>query len=222
MPEPARHSEAETAFGTVTRGLTIEGRAEERGLPTFPAQRFVTAGRLTVCHLGVHEYELVDIDEGGEAARALALTLLRSTGLLSGIGMTYRPVPAGPLLEVEGLQMVGKRVETRYALAVDAAEPFDLAEDFLTPLEVVESLGGGSRPAAGSHLALDGARLSALRREAGALEVRVYNPTGETTAVSLGAAAGWLVDLRGRPLEPFEGGFSLRPFGFATARLTSA
>jgi hypothetical protein len=38
----------------------------------------------------------------------------------------------------------------------------------------------------------------------------------------MGTAAGWLVDLRGRPLEPFEGGFSLRPFGFATARLTSA
>ena len=222
LPEPADHSEAESAFGTVTRALTIEGRAEERGLPTFPAQRFVRAGGLTVCHLGVHEYELVDIDEGADGARGLALTLLRSTGLLSGVGMAYRPVPAGPLLEVDGLQMVGKRVETRYALAVGAADPFDLAEDFLTPLEVVESLGGGSRPAAGSHLTLEGARLSALRREARTLEVRVYNPTGQTATVSMGTAAGWLVDLRGRPLEPFEGGFSLRPFGFATARLTSA
>jgi mannosylglycerate hydrolase len=224
LPEPAAESEAESAFGTVRRGLEIEGRAEERGLPTFPARRFVRAGRLTVCHLGVHEYELVDVEPGPDGARAhaLALTLLRSTGLLSGVGMTYRPVPAGPLLEVEGLQMVGTRVETRYALAVDAADPFDLAEDFLTPLEVVESLGGGTRPAAGSHLSVEGARISALRREAGALEIRVYNPTEAAATVRLATAAGWLVDLRGRPLEPFEGGFVLRPFGFATARVTHA
>jgi hypothetical protein len=224
LPEPAAGSEAESAFGAVTRGLEIEGRAEERGLPTFPAHRFVRAGRLTVCHLGVHEYELVDIEPGADGARAhaLALTLLRSTGLLSGVGMTYRPVPAGPLLEVEGLQMVGKRIETRYALAVDGSDPFDLAEDFLSPLEVVESLGGGGRPATGSHLVVDGARISSLRREAGSLEVRVYNPTDAATTVRMGTAAGWLVDLRGRPLEPFEGEFALRPFGFATARLTHA
>jgi len=218
LPEPTDHSEAESAFGTVRRGLEIEGRPEERGLPTFPAHRFVRAGRLTVCHLGVHEYELIDID-GGQA-HALALTLARSTGLLSGVGMTYRPVPAGPLLPVEGLQMVGSRIETRYALALDAPDPFDLVEDFLTPLEAVESLGGGSRPSSGRHLVVEGARVSALRREAGNLEIRVYNPTETETTVQLGTAAGWLVDLRGRPLESFEGSFALRPFGFATARLT--
>jgi len=221
LPEPAAGSEAETAFGTVRRGLEMEGRAEERGLPTFPALRFVRAGGLTVCHLGVHEYELIDIEPGpdGDRAHTLALTVLRATGLLSGVGMTYRPVPAGPLREVGGLQMVGRRVETRYALAVGAVDPFDLAEDFLTPLEVVESLGGGHRGPEGSHLILEGARLSALRREAGCLEVRVYNPTETTATVRLGTAAGWLVDLRGRPLQPFEGQFELRPFGFATARL---
>jgi mannosylglycerate hydrolase len=221
LPEPAAASEAETAFGVVARGLSAEGRPEERGLPTFPAHRFVRAGRLTVCHLGVHEYELIDLEDGidGPQARTLAITLLRSTGLLSGVGMTYRPVPAGPLQPVEGLQMVGKRIETRYAVAVDAPDPYDLAEDFLTPLEVVDSLGGGNRPSAGSHLTIDGARISAIRREAGGLEVRVFNPTEHPSTVGLGATAGWLVDLRGRPLEPFEGSFELRPFGFATARL---
>jgi hypothetical protein len=31
--------------------------------------------------------------------------------------------------------------------------------------------------------------------------------------------SGWLVDLRGRPVAPFEGSFALRPHGIATARL---
>ena len=107
LPEPARHSRAESAFTVVTRGLTAEGRADEFGLPTAPSQRFVTAGRLTAAHEGVCEYELVDIDD--EGARTLALTVLRSTGMLSRLGMAYRPFPAGPLTPVEGLQMRGSR-----------------------------------------------------------------------------------------------------------------
>jgi hypothetical protein len=47
----------------------------------------------------------------------------------------------------------------------------------------------------------------------------VFNPSSEETTVRLGHASGWLVDLRGRPLEPFDGSFKLRPYGFATARL---
>jgi mannosylglycerate hydrolase len=53
LPRPAATSEAGSAFGTVTRGLTAEGRADELGLPTFPARDFVVAGGLTVAHLGV-------------------------------------------------------------------------------------------------------------------------------------------------------------------------
>ena len=51
------------------------------------------------------------------------------------------------------------------------------------------------------------------------LEVRVFNPTAQATVVALPGRSGWLVDLRGYPLEPFEGSFELRPFGIATARL---
>jgi hypothetical protein len=51
----------------------------------------------------------------------------------------------------------------------------------------------------------------------------VFNPSDAETAVRIerdGApATGWLVDLIGRPLEPFEGGFPLRPGGIATVRL---
>jgi mannosylglycerate hydrolase len=217
LPEPADQSRAESAFTVVTRGLTAEGRPDEFGLPTAPADRFVNAGRLTVVHEGVCEYELVDIE--GDAAHTIALTVLRSTGMLSRLGMAYRPFPAGPLTPVEGLQMRGKQVELRYALALDCEDPYRLADDVLLPLEPVQSLGGGPRPASGSALAVHGAEISALHRVAGVLEIRVFNPTPRSTVVSFPGRAGWLVDLRGYPQEPFEGSFELRPFGIATARL---
>ena len=217
LPHAADHSEAESAFTVVTRGLTAEGRPDEFGLPTAPANRFVRAGSLTVVHEGVCEYELIDIEE--DAAHTMALTVLRSTGMLSRLGMAYRPFPAGPLTAVEGLQMRGKQIELRYALALDCDDPYGLADDVLLPLEPVSSLGGGPRPAAGSELAVHGAEVSALHRVAGVLEVRVFNPTPDPTVVSIPGRAGWLVNLRGYPEAPFEGSFELRPFGIATARL---
>ena len=217
LPEPARHSHAESAFTVVSRGLTAEGRPDEFGLPTAPSNRFVTAGRLTVAHEGVCEYELVDVE--GDVARTLALTVLRSTGMLSRLGMAYRPFPAGPLTPVEGLQMRGKRITLRYALALDCDDPYRLADDVLLPLEAVSSLGGGTRPPSGTELTVDGAEVSALHRVAGVLEARVFNPTSQPAVVSFAGRSGWLVDLRGYPLEPFEGSFELRPFGIATARL---
>jgi hypothetical protein len=223
LPEPAHHSVAESAFTVVERGLTAEGRADEYGLPTAPAQRFVVAGNLTVVHEGVCEYELidvdVDVDGAGDAAATIALTVLRSTGMLSRLGMAYRPFPAGPLTPVEGLQMTGRPISLRYALAVGCDDPFGLADDLLVPLEVVTTLGGGTRPGSGSGLHVEGAEVSALRRQAGVLEVRVFNPTPVATTVSIAGRSGWLVDLRGYPQQPFEGTFELRPFGIATARL---
>ena len=159
MVEPTDHSLAECAFAVVRRGLTAEGRADEFGLPTFPSRRFVTAGRVTVRTRGLLEYELVDIEgpegpegsegpdgsegsEGSEGsddkrARAIAITLLRSTGMLSRLGMAYRPFPAGPLTPVAGLQMVGKVIEAHYALQIDCADPYALVDDVFLPLELV-------------------------------------------------------------------------------------
>ncbi|HEX4161013.1 MAG TPA: hypothetical protein VHZ05_00860, partial [Acidimicrobiales bacterium] len=217
LPEPASESHAESAFTVVTRGLTAEGRVDEYGLPTAPAQRFVSAGRLTAVHEGVCEYELIDVEDG--AAKTMALTVLRSTGMLSRLGMAYRPFPAGPMTPVEGLQMRGKHVTLRYALMLDCEDPYSLADDVLLPLEATASLGGGTRPSSGTELTVDGAEVSALHRVAGALELRVYNPRPGATTVSIPGRSGWLVDLRGYPQESFEGSFELRPFGIATARL---
>jgi len=213
LPERAVSSVAECAFGLVERGVEAEGGPTERGLPTFPSRRFVSAGGLTVFHEGLLEYELVD--EGG----ALALTLLRCVGVLSGTDLAYRPQPAGPPLPVEGAQMPGRRV-LRYAVALHVDDPYALADDAFVPLLVTEGSGAGMRPPAGSLLGVRGAEVSSVRRtDAGALEIRVFNPSTAATTVDLGSRSGWLVDLRGRALSPFDGQFPLRPWGIATVQL---
>jgi mannosylglycerate hydrolase len=218
LPTPAGGSHAETAFGIVERGLEAEGGPTEAPLPTYPALRFVRAGGLTVVHDGVAEYELVDIHGG--RAHELALTLLRCTGMLSQVPMPTRPLPAGPLIRMEGPQLQ-KRLTRRYAVAVGEVDPFALADEVLVPLQVVQpsDVADADLPAAGSALAVEGAVVSAVVREGGGLTVRLFNPRDEPAEVSIDGRHGWLLDLRGRPVEPFEGSFTLRPWGIATAAL---
>ncbi len=104
-------------------------------------------------------------------------------------------------------------------MALGHDDPYALADDVLLPLDVVTALGGGTRASSGNALGIGGAEVSALRREGGMLEVRVFNPSPDPTTVVIPGQAGWLVDLRGYPVLPFEGSFALRPFGIATARL---
>jgi hypothetical protein len=223
LPDPASTSRAETAFGTVERGLEAEGGPSEAPLPTYPALRFVQAGGLTIVHDGVAEYELVDVDDG--RAHELAVTLLRCTGMLSQAPMATRPLPAGPLIRMEGPQLQ-KRLTRRYAVAVCEVDPYALADEILVPLRVVDAslgaseLSGADLPATGSALTVTGAEVSAVIREGGTLTVRVVNPSDAPATVTIEGRSGWLVDLRGRPLEPFEGSFDLRPWGLATAALT--
>jgi mannosylglycerate hydrolase len=224
LPSPAGRSTAECAFALVERGLEAEGGPSERALPTYPSRRVVQAGGLTVCHEGLLEYELVDIE--GEAARGLALTLLRATGMLSRLTMLNRPLPAGPTDLLRSSQMPGP-VEVRYAVAVGDADPYALADDAFLPLLVVPSFGGGSRPRTGSLLGVAGGEVSAVRRATGgALEVRVFNPTGEPTTVRVHVgdrpAAGHVVDLRGGYVTSFEGEMALRPWKIVTLHLSGA
>ena len=212
LPAQALFSRAECAFGIVERGLAAEGGPHERGLATYPSRRFVSAGGLTLLHDGVLEYELVD--SGG----ALALTLLRATGMLSRDRMSYRADPAGPSIAVEGPQLQGP-VQVEYAIHVGDQDPYLLAEQAWLPLEVARGTGTGDRSDRGSLLTVTGAEVSALHRVGSALELRVFNPTSEEVAVRIDGRAGWLVDLRGTPTDSFDDVFPLRPWGIATARL---
>jgi mannosylglycerate hydrolase len=223
LPVPAGGSRAECAFGMVERGLTAEGGPTEAPLATYPAQRFVQAGGLTVVHDGVGEYELVDID--GDQAHGLALTVLRASGMLSQAPMATRPLPAGPLVRTEGSQLQ-RRVTAGYAIALgdtlgNAVDPYALADAALVPLRAVTTRAAlADLPAIGSALSVAGAVVSSVVREGDGLVVRVFNPSEDETEVVLDGRAGWLVDLTGRPIEPFEGSFALRPWGIATLSLT--
>ncbi|MGK2947973.1 MAG: alpha-mannosidase [Acidimicrobiales bacterium] len=220
LPQPAATSVAECAFATVERGLTAEGGPTEAAMATFPSRRFVTAGGLTVAHEGLLEYELVDLDEAGTEAATLAITLLRCTGMLSQGPMATRPLPAGPLTPMEGPQSQ-HRVEGSFALHLNGRDPYAVVDDAFLPLLVTR---GGGPDATGSlegqALSIEGAEVSAVRREAGALHVRVFNPRPEPTAVHLPGRKGWTLDLRGRPLEPVEGRLELAPWQIATIALT--
>ena len=210
LPERAEHSVAECAFATVRRGLRAEGGPGEVGVASYPSRRFVTAGGLTLTHEGLCEYELVD------DGRVLALTLLRATGVVSHPAPALRPNSAGPPLPTPGAQLVGP-LRLRYAVAVGEVDPWALAEDAWLPLEVVHGRGTGKCPDRGSRLQVEGAQVSALRRDGAQLELRVFNPTDSGAVATVAGRSGWLVDLTGRPLERFDGSFPLPPWGIATA-----
>jgi len=216
LPRRATESAAGCAYATVTRGLEAEGGPTETGLPTFPARDHVTAGGLTVVVEGVAEYELVDVDPAAGGAGALALTLLRCTGLLSQGPMETRAVPAGPIVATPGAQMQGVTT-VRYGLAVDAADPLALAEDVFVPL-LVANPRGPHRADAHTALRVEGAEVSAVRRRAGHLEVRVWNPSATESTVRVDRP-GWRTDLRGRPEARLDGPFALGPWAIATLAL---
>lgn len=218
LPRPAAASEAGCCFAAVTRGLVAEGGPTEMALATYPADRFVRAGGLTVVVEGVTEYELVAI--GNDNAHELALTMLRATGWLSQGPMATRPLPAGPVIALEGPQLQ-KPVAVRWGVALGDVDPWALHDDAFLPFEA--ATGGGTAAAVaadGQALEVRGAEVSAVRRTAGgALEVRVFEAHGTLTTVEMPGRSGRLVDLRGAEVGRFEGSFPLRPHGIATAVL---
>ncbi len=74
---------------------------------TAPFQRFVWANGLGIVTKGINEYEVKD--------NHLALTLLRSTGIISNPKNPARTTPAGPPIEVPGLQQLGEN-EVEFAI----------------------------------------------------------------------------------------------------------
>jgi alpha-mannosidase len=226
LPGRVEGSDAECAFAVVRRGLTAEGGAHEYGLPTYPSRRFVDASDGSVgcalLHDGLLEYEVVD------DGRELALTLLRAVGWLSRSEPSLRPNPAGPPVEVEGAQMLGAR-RVRYAVYPHrgdwrAADCYGAADAFGVPFERVRGGSPGARrPASGHALHVDGAEVSAVTRASGGLQVRVFRTdpdAGPVTVEYEGAPArGWVVDLAGRPIAPFEGAVDLEPWDIATLQL---
>jgi alpha-mannosidase len=220
-------SDAECAFTVVRRGLEAEGGELEYGLPTFVSRRFVDASDgavgLALLHDGLLEYEIVG--DGTE----LALTLMRAVGYLSRSEPSLRPNPAGPVDAVRGAQMHGPNV-CDYAVLPHrgdwrTADLYGEADTFLVPLERtrVSSVSSRSLPATGTALEVDGAEVSAVARDAGGLVLRLFRTepdAGTVTVTHAGLPArGWITDLRGAPLEPFEAEVTMTPWQILTLRL---
>jgi alpha-mannosidase len=215
LGRPATASVAECAFAAVTRG-DAEGGPQEPALATFPSRRWVSAGGLTVHHQGLLEYELV----GG---RALALTLLRATGILSRPAPPARPNVAGPAVVLVDPQLPGRR-SFRYAVALETSDPWALADHLWTDLQPVAAAGGGTLPDRGCRLAIEpgGARVSALYRGTeGNLEIRVFNPRRTAATVVLPGRSGAVIDLAGTALSEWSGQVILGPSEVATLRLNA-
>ena len=229
LPEPATSSAAEGQFAVVERGLSMEGGHGEVPLPTYPAHGFVHAAGVSVLLDQITEYELVD------DGRELALTVLRSFGLISRNANPYREDPAGPEIPVPAAQLIG---EARLAFALmphshgwsEAGVPAAL-ERYRHPLLAVRGTGRGpegeaSLPSAGLSIEGQGVVLSALRRRGDWLEVRlVAEHAAPTTAMIRGDLhEARVVDLLGRegaelPVSASGVHVSMDPWEIATIRV---
>ena len=163
----------------------------------------------------VTEYELVD-------GRELALTVLRSTGLISRNDNPFREDPAGPEVPVPGAQLLGP---WRFGFALlphagswhgdgilAASEAYH--HPFLTARGTARGPGTTTPtapPAGGLQLSGEGVVLSALRRRDDWLEIRVVAEHPAPTTAVLSARAPFTaareVDLLGRagaalPVQP--------------------
>jgi alpha-mannosidase len=209
LPRPAIASHAEGQFAVVERGLTAEGGYREEPLPTYPARGWVDAGGLAILLDHVTEYELTD---GGHE---LALTVVRSIGLLSRRANPYRLDPAGPELPIPNAQLPGMW-RMGFGLLVhagdwasggvtDAAERY--AHGFLIAPGTSQRVPGPPDGADTDTLALDGPNvvLTSLRRRAGGwLEARVVNLAAEPVVATLRCAVAEAreASLRGEPGQP--------------------
>lgn len=173
-------STALAPFEVVDRPLVGEGFASEPGSRTWPASGAVLAAGTAVLSEGVVEYE-VDGDR-------LAVTLLRAVGVLARPSLPTRPIWAGPSVDTPAGQCPGVH-EVRLGILPGAGrdELVEQRERFALPLLETPAPGGGDLEP-GPLLEVGGAAaLSSVRRDAaGDLRVRVWNPTLEPVAATVG------------------------------------
>ena len=181
-PIPATtSSKAECAFAVVDPRPGRGGRAD-RGRPSDVPLATVRRSR-AASRSRTRASSSTSSSTSATAVRgALALTLLRATGFLSRGPMATRALPAGPIIEMEGSQVLGRQ-HLAYAVALGEVDPLRARRRRL-PADA----GRGRCRAAetgrdvGDMLRVSGAEVSSVRRVGTALEVRVFNPTAQRGA----------------------------------------
>ena len=180
---PATGSRAEGQFAVVERGLEIEGGYGEVAVPTFPASAFVAAGGTALLLDQVTEYEVV----GDE----LALTVLRSIGLISRRDNPWREDPAGPSLPIPAAQMHGPH-SFSFAYYASDESILEQAERFRYPFVTAKGTGDTDELRSHTGPTLDGSAdvvLTALLPD----QARVVNQGPDPQPVSF---AGETFELR--------------------------
>jgi mannosylglycerate hydrolase len=206
----------------------MEGGHGEVPLPTYPARGFLHVAGVSVLTDHVIEYELVD------DGRELAMTVLRSFGLISRNANPYREDPAGPEIAVPDAQRIGpwslSFAVMPHAEGWSEAGVLEAAERYQHPLLAVRGTARDliDSDAAVSGLAIDGrgVMLSALRRRGDWLELRVVaqHPTSTEAIIRGDFREARVVDLLGREggSLPVAGAVLRLPLGaweIATVRL---
>ena len=171
--EPADRSSAEGQFAVVERGPEPEGGYGEVAIPTYPASAFVSAGGITLLLDHVTEYEVAD----GE----LALTVLRSTGLISRNDHPWREDPAGPSLPIPAAQLRGPW-SFSFAYYPSTEGALEQAERYRLPFMAAAGTATGSdlRTQAGPELTGEDVVLTALQPTL----ARVVNMSDEPRAAT--------------------------------------
>jgi len=156
LRKPAESTLAEGQFAIVQRGRAPEGGYGEVALATYPASSLVAAGGVLVLLEHVTEYELLD----GE----LALTVLRSTGLISRNDNRYREDPAGPSVPIPAAQLRGPW-SFSFAYAPDIEDVLGCAEAFRLPFLTAAGRSGAAELTthAGPSIEGHGVVLTSLR-----------------------------------------------------------
>ena len=232
LPRRAGASHAEGQFAVVERGPAGEGGYGEEPLGTYPAHGWVDAGGLAILLDHLTEYELAD--EG----REIALTVLRSIGLISRNANPYRQDPAGPEMAIPNAQIRGGW-RLSFGLLPHAGNwadggVTDAAERHRHPFIAYPGIAAADAawPPAGAGddaLSLEGGQvvLSSLRRrDDGWLEARIVNlaPEPRTATLRGGLSEAREATLRGEPgdaLDVADGGlhFELRPAEIRTVQV---
>ncbi|HET7684990.1 MAG TPA: alpha-mannosidase [Candidatus Limnocylindria bacterium] len=223
-PSPSSFAEGQLAVVERQASATEAGHGEVP-LPTYPATAFVDAGGAAVLAGHVLEYELVD-------ERALAITLLRATGLISRNDNPYREDPAGPQIEIPDGQMRGRWsiafAVMPHAGSWDEGGVAEAAERYRHDLLAVPGSAATDvpLPAGAAGIGISGGVLSALLRVDEELELRVLrqSPSDGEVVIRGPFATAREVDLLGRDrggldTEPGELRLAMGAWEFRTVRL---
>lgn len=222
-------SAAEGGFAVVERPLIREGGHGEVPIATYPAQSFVAVDGLSVLLPHTVEYEIVE-------GRELAVTVLRSIGLISRNDNAYRAEPAGPEVAIPKAQLRGA-VEFCCALyphrgSWEQADSLSAAERYRHPFAVglgtAERAPRALRSVEGLRVEGEGVVMTSLRRTAEGLLLRLvrYGESPTLATVSGPFSTAVVTDLLGNPRQPVAPAspgvaqIALEPWAICTLLLT--